>query len=42
MIYVVAIVLAALIATYNSVLQSVNVFKPAIVAFFVGLGVKLY
>ncbi|WP_407674969.1 putative polysaccharide biosynthesis protein [Pediococcus inopinatus] len=41
MIYVVAIVLAALIATYNSVLQSVNVFKPAIVAFFVGLGVKL-
>ncbi|AMV60165.1 Low temperature requirement B protein [Pediococcus damnosus] len=41
MIYVIAVILAALIATYNSVLQSVNVFRPAILAFFTGLGVKL-
>ncbi|GEL16090.1 putative polysaccharide biosynthesis protein [Pediococcus cellicola] len=40
-IYLLAVIFAALIATYNSVLQSVNVFRPAIFAFLLGLIVKL-
>lgn len=40
-IYVVAVILASLIATYNSVLQSLNIFRPAIFAFTIGLVVKL-
>ncbi|WP_412988798.1 oligosaccharide flippase family protein [Pediococcus siamensis] len=40
-IYVLAIILTALITTYNSVLQSLNVFQPAIIAFGAGLLVKL-
>lgn len=40
-IYVIAVIFAALIATYNSVLQSLSIFQPAIFAFIMGLIVKL-